>query len=807
MLRVSLLLSLCFFTQNLSAQFAATAQIIDRSADADLLSVEATDVDGDGSPDALCTFPNLVVWMKNGGAASFWPDRELLEVNLSVTVGFNPARFRDIDADGLPDLACGVFWRKGLGNGAFAAPEEVFENTLAGFCDVNSDGLPDAIVLSSTKIYYQKNLGSGQFAGLQLIADNPQNGRFLAAADLDHDGREDFVTTDNYFLRWRRNLGNGSFATHILLPSAKSAAVGDVDKNGRTDLLAGISGKIEWLEFDSLGAWQLRQTVTTNYLSGQIALNDLDLDGDADLFVGHTSNVLSAGAWFATFDSTGLFSPLKKYGNTGYDLLSLADLNGNGLPDLLAARVFGSLEILPVKNPYDPVPIASVNMFRPMLAAQQIIAEDFDGDGDDDLLAASFFYEKTAPGTLAQRKPAGLPASDVRFADLDGDGLKDAVYPFVNKIAWQKNLDSLRFATRIVLPTYFALLQDAGLGDLDGDGDTDLFAACGTESVPANEILAWLENDGAGNFTEHLLDTDVAYCLATFALDANDDGRLDLVFLLGNGDPDRIYLNLGGGNFAPAQPLFEPATTEPVRLNEWRSADLDGDGRLDMVFSTRDFSLTEVFWHRNLGNGQFGEKQMLVQANQNASAGGLFFAIFDADGDSNLDLAVSDRYNSRLFFVRNLGSGTFAPAQQIFQTLDIFGGHFALAPFDVDDDGRLDLVFSHELPPGGSLNQLSWLAGMETSSLPVAEAEELGFQVFPNPLAAGQPLQILLENDFFGTVKIEILSLDGRVLQTFLVEKTTHGVTWSGPVTIAPASFFVRVSNGKTAAVRLVSGF
>lgn len=84
---------------------------------------------------------------------------------------------------------------------------------------------------------------------------------------------------------------------------------------------------------------------------------------------------------------------------------------------------------------------------------------------------------------------------------------------------------------------------------------------------------------------------------------------------------------------------------------------------------------------------------------------------------------------------------------------------------------------------------------------------EVGFQVFPNPVSADQPLQILLENDFLGTVKVEVLSLDGRVLDTFFEEKTSHGVTQSHPVTAAPASFFVRVSDGKRSATQLVVKF
>jgi len=81
------------------------------------------------------------------------------------------------------------------------------------------------------------------------------------------------------------------------------------------------------------------------------------------------------------------------------------------------------------------------------------------------------------------------------------------------------------------------------------------------------------------------------------------------------------------------------------------------------------------------------------------------------------------------------------------------------------------------------------------------------FQVFPNPLPAGQPLRVLLENDFFGTVKIEILGLDGRVLQVFEKEKTAPSLGEVLNLTDVPASFFVRVSDGQTSASRLVLKF
>ncbi|MCK6692943.1 MAG: T9SS type A sorting domain-containing protein, partial [Thermoanaerobaculia bacterium] len=78
------------------------------------------------------------------------------------------------------------------------------------------------------------------------------------------------------------------------------------------------------------------------------------------------------------------------------------------------------------------------------------------------------------------------------------------------------------------------------------------------------------------------------------------------------------------------------------------------------------------------------------------------------------------------------------------------------------------------------------------------------FRVFPNPLPDGQPLQVLLENDFFGTVKFEILGLDGRVLQVFEKEKTASNVIEGLNLNDIPAVFLVRVSDGKAAATQRV---
>ena len=78
------------------------------------------------------------------------------------------------------------------------------------------------------------------------------------------------------------------------------------------------------------------------------------------------------------------------------------------------------------------------------------------------------------------------------------------------------------------------------------------------------------------------------------------------------------------------------------------------------------------------------------------------------------------------------------------------------------------------------------------------------FNIAPNPVPEHQALRILLENDFFGTLKFEFLSVDGRILKTFEQEKTTGRQVFEIGDLPAPTQFFVRVSDGKTSMSRLV---
>jgi hypothetical protein len=97
-----------------------------------------------------------------------------------------------------------------------------------------------------------------------------------------------------------------------------------------------------------------------------------------------------------------------------------------------------------------------------------------------------------------------------------------------------------------------------------------------------------------------------------------------------------------------------------------------------------------------------------------------------------------------------------------------------------------------------------WVAKLGGTVSTADVFDNAGFQVSPNPISDGQPLQIFVENDFFGKIKIELLGLDGRVLKFFEKEKTARRQLFEIENGFLGGSFFVCVTNEKNKFARLV---
>lgn len=216
--------------------------------------------------------------------------------------------------------------------------------------------------------------------------------------------------------------------------------------------------------------------------------------------------------------------------------------------------------------------------------------------------------------------------------------------------------------------------------DMDGDGDLDVLAGYGFFDSAA---VAWFENLGGGVFgPEHLLTSDNHDAHTPNAVDLDDDGDLDVVYAYDrtSGDIQQMqwHENLGGGVFA--SPL-EFGIGGGGDFGPVVSADIDGDGDVDLVSSEDEGFNVFAAWYENDGTPWFGGWFELA----GAPSEGPLPAVGDIDGDGDVDIATLT--DGDLDWFENGGTGDFDLPIAISA-----GGYEQLQLVDVDGDGDLDVA-------------------------------------------------------------------------------------------------------------------
>jgi hypothetical protein len=254
-------------------------------------------------------------------------------------------------------------------------------------------------------------------------------------------------------------------------------------------------------------------------------------------------------------------------------------------------------------------------------------------------------------------------------------------------------------------------------GDIDGDGDQDLyFGACELD-FDLNDRL-WI-NDGTGYFSDEtairmtLLMYGSSICMSTQIADMNGDSRPDIVKDEGGTDSgcsrciSVSYNNLGGaasdGFFNGFQVAYDSFGVSPYHVG---TADLNGDGRIDLIVSDDEQS----YFKLNNGNQANGMVSWLPNASGAYTMGGSpeqydgdnGCADFDGDGwidcwVTNVDVYLPNCVQRGHIF-RN--SGAAAPGGLISLdyesdlgiALQAYQGSHDFFALDLNQDGMLDLV-------------------------------------------------------------------------------------------------------------------
>lgn len=324
--------------------------------------------------------------------------------------------------------------------------------------------------------------------------------------------------------------------------------------------------------------------------------------------------------------------------------------------------------------------------------AGQLSAADCNENGVDDTLdLRPGELRLEAGGTVVVSRGSG---GRVLPADMDGDGTQDLIVGLTVFL----NDGGGGFALASAPEGILTSMASFAVGDFDGDGDPDLAAG---HRDPSTDVLfiSTLLNDGAGTLSRPASSSPAGpqgvRITAAAPGDLDGDGHLDLVITHEPPMGLSVLFNRGDGTLDPAVELSDDRRW----LKGWvLPQDLDADGALDLaVVRRRDLRSAVLQLFFNAGDRTFMEPMDLELANWPSS-----IAAGDLDSDGDLDLVMVVHIEHKpwraLDVLRNVGRGTFAPAEhyEYEDTAEFYGEYLDLG--DLDGDGALDVVVCGPYP-------------------------------------------------------------------------------------------------------------
>jgi hypothetical protein len=355
----------------------------------------------------------------------------------------------------------------------------------------------------------------------------------------------------------------------------------------------------------------------------------------------------------------------------GADGTRMADANGDGLPDIVTGWEQGGVTRVYL-NPgperaKEPWPAVTVGEARDV---EDAVFVDLDGDGALDVLSScegkrQVLLVHWAPKSADYLDPecwttVEIPASENRFRwmfatpmDVDGDGQMDVLAGGKSdgsELGWWRvppgTRDLASWTWHPLRPMGWLMSLEAI--DMDSDGDQDVLF---TDRKGNRSGCYWLANPGKNDvehqWREHTVGAEGREAMFLRRTDLDRDGLEDILVAT---RPQSIVIcrrmNAAGTQWKESE-IVIPETYGGAKAPD--AADLDGDGQMEIVFTTERandgkqgvgrFSCSgDLFsgpWDLTPISGVDGVKHDLIE-------------LIDLDGDGDLDLVTCEE-------VRNLG--------------------------------------------------------------------------------------------------------------------------------------------------------
>jgi hypothetical protein len=497
----------------------------------DDVAVHVADLNGDGRADVLLapaeTCGRLVWYESADPIKGPWTEHVIAEDVCHV----HTFKTADVDKDGDLDVVFGEMEQSpqrriaicvNQGKGLKWHLEVIGRSGTHNLrvADIGNDGDLDIVGANhgnygvDTPIEYWENISLNPSPPLALNRwqrhvidwDRPERAAFILAADLTDDGKPEIVVGPVFYLNpggaviARATRGGGLLWDRIEIgePLTDAVTVYDFDGDGAVDILglaetgAKTGPKMVWAQREREGSFIVHPNIGT---------------GDVDV-----SSVCGA-------------APLRwRLGERIRVALSLKN-PGTGIQMLTIPKD-------PVKESWRIEKISHVSQNGALSVAD--VGRDVRLDL---LLGTKWLRNEAAAWTEHTLNPAhGVPDRN-RFADVNGDGLPDAVLAFrapnrPGKVAWYEHPARLGgtwtehiVSSRIVDPA------SLDVADLDRDGDVDIvIGEHDTKSPDAAKLLIFENVDGKGlRWRRHVVYTGDEHFHGAVVVDIDGDGDLDII--------------------------------------------------------------------------------------------------------------------------------------------------------------------------------------------------------------------------------------------------------------------------------------